>query len=178
MYGPFGIAGILCKDANIKLKGNFYGGTGSDSLNVYMPVEGIIKYEPSSPNIVACYSLLESSKYTFENSILNHEIELYNYLYKELSKIDDIILYKCPNNAHTGILSMNIKGYKSNEVADILENDFDIAVRSDYHCAPFIHKYLDSISYLGTVRISLGFFNNVNQCDRLIRALEEICYDV
>lgn len=73
---------------------------------------------------------------------------------------------------------MNIKGYKSNEVADILENDFDIAVRSDYHCAPFIHKYLDSISYLGTVRISLGFFNNVNQCDRLIRALEEICYDV
>lgn len=178
LYGPFGIAGILCKDANIKLKGNFYGGTGSDSLNVYMPVEGIIKYEPSSPNIVACYSLLKSSKYTFENSILNHEIELYNYLYKELSKIDDIILYKCPNNAHTGILSMNIKGYKSNEVADILENDFDIAVRSDYHCAPFIHKYLDSISYLGTVRISLGFFNNVNQCDRLIRALEEICYDV
>lgn len=84
LYGPFGIAGILCKDANIKLKGNFYGGTGSDSLNVYMPVEGIIKYEPSSPNIVACYSLLKSSKYTFENSILNHEIELYNYLYKNL----------------------------------------------------------------------------------------------
>ena len=174
LYGPFGIAGILCKDENIKLEGSFYGGTGSDSLNVYMPVKGIIKYEPSSPNIVACYSLLESSKYTFENSILKHEIALYNYLYNELSKIDDIILYKCPSNAHTGILSMNIKGYKSNEVADILENDFDIAVRSDYHCAPFIHKYLDSISYLGTVRISIGYFIKKKDIDDLLNAIYEI----
>lgn len=174
LYGPFGIAGILCKDENIKLEGSFYGGTGSDSLNVYMPVKGIIKYEPSSPNIVACYSLLESSKYTFENSILKHEIALYNYLYNELSKIDDVILYKCPSNAHTGILSMNIKGYKSNEVADILENDFDIAVRSDYHCAPFIHKYLDSISYLGTVRISIGYFIKKKDIDDLLNAIYEI----
>ena len=69
---------------------------------------------------------------------------------------------------------MNIKGYKSNEVADILENDFDIAVRSDYHCAPFIHKYLDSISYLGTVRISIGYFIKKKDIDDLLNAIYEI----
>ncbi|MFQ6860997.1 MAG: aminotransferase class V-fold PLP-dependent enzyme [Beduini sp.] len=177
LYGPFGIAGILCKDKQIDLDCVFYGGTGSDSLNVYMPQEGTSRFEPSSPNIVAIYSLLKSSQWIFEQNSLEHEKFLVDYLIKKLSLIDDLIIYIPPND-YTGILSINIKGYKSNEVAKILEDDYSILVRSDYHCSPFIHDHLKTKEFLGTVRISFGAFSTKEDCDVLVDALEEIAYDI
>lgn len=56
----------------------------------------------------------------------------------------------------------------------ILDEDFDIAVRTGYHCAPYIHKYLDDEKYLGTVRISLGQYNTKNDIDQLIDAISEL----
>ena len=61
------------------------------------------------------------------------------------------------------------------ELKVVLEDeDFDIAVRTGYHCAPYIHKYLDDEKYLGTVRISLGQYNTKNDIDQLIDAISEL----
>lgn len=46
-----------------------------------------------------------------------------------------------------GILSINLDGYKSDELAEILNEDYDICVRSGYHCAPLVHDFLDSKKY-------------------------------
>lgn len=173
LYGPFGIAGILCKDENIKLEGSFYGGTGSDSLNVYMPVKGIIKYEPSSPNVVSIYSLYQSARWAFSNNLLQYEIDLAHYFIKKLSNINDVEVYTNLSDNFIGIVSFNIKGMYSNDVAKILE-DYEIMVRSDYHCSPFIHDVLKSKKYLGTVRVSFSYFNKRSEIDLLIDAIEEI----
>ena len=81
------------------------------------------------------------------------------------------------NTATARLIIAYVRGFKSAEVAKILENDFDILVRSDFHCSPFIHKYIKSIDYLGTVRVSFSYFNTIKECDRLISALEEIIYE-
>ena len=63
---------------------------------------------------------------------------------------------------------------KSEDVGMILDEDFDIAVRTGYHCAPFIHKYLNDKESLGTIRISLGQFTSRTDIDVLIEALNAL----
>lgn len=75
---------------------------------------------------------------------------------------------------HVGIVSVIIEGVSSEDVGTILDEDFDIAVRTGYHCAPFIHKYLKDAASLGTVRIGISKFTTKEEIDLLIKALGEI----
>ena len=47
-------------------------------------------------------------------------------------------------------------------------------VRSGYHCAPYVHGFIKSKQYNGTVRISLGYFNTIEQIDLLLEALNSL----
>lgn len=71
-------------------------------------------------------------------------------------------------------MSFNIDGYKADDLGLVLDQDFDIAVRTGYHCAPYIHKYLQDEYALGTVRVGIGFFNSEKDIDILINALLEL----
>lgn len=172
LYGPFGIAGFFANNNGLKL--SFFGGTGSESLNLDMPANGTLRFEPSSPNVVAIAGLYEAAKHTFENNSLEHEKELFKYAIDKLSELDDLIIY---NNKHiegTGIISFNLEGYSSDELAKILSEEYDICVRGGYHCCPFIHDYIDTKQYYGTVRISFSCFNTKEEIDLLIEAIEDI----
>lgn len=176
LYGPFGIAGYFTN--NNKLNLSFYGGTGSDSLNLEMPEEGSLRFEPSSPNIVAISGLYEAAKWTFSHDALSHERELYKYAVDKLKEIDGIVLYDLDDiSLCTGIISFNLEGYNSEELSEILSNDYDICVRGGYHCCPFIHDILGTKDYLGTVRISFNYFNKKAGIDKLNIALEELSYE-
>ena len=56
----------------------------------------------------------------------------------------------------------------------ILDQDYHVAVRTGYQCAPLIHKYLGSGSYLGVVRASVGWFTTKEEIDVLVDAVREI----
>ena len=58
--------------------------------------------------------------------------------------------------------------------AMILDEDFNIAVRSGYHCAPYIHKYLKDKDTLGTIRVGIGRFTTKEELEQLILAVKEI----
>lgn len=118
---------------------------------------------------------------------LRREQELRQYLEEKLSKIPGVILYlgKCEQEKEsivkeraveerTGIVPINIEGYKAADVGMVLDEDYNIAVRTGYHCAPLIHKYLKDEDYAGVVRISLGKFNTKEEIDYLVKAVEEI----
>ena len=55
-----------------------------------------------------------------------------------------------------------------------LNEDFDIAVRTGYHCAPYIHEFLKTVECKGTVRVSLGYFNTEDDVDALVDAIKDI----
>ena len=118
---------------------------------------------------------------------LRREQELRQYLEEKLSKIPGVILYlgKCEQEKEsivkeravkerTGIVPINIEGYKAADVGMVLDEDYNIAVRTGYHCAPLIHKYLKDEDYAGVVRISLGKFNTKEEINYLVKAVEEI----
>ena len=66
------------------------------------------------------------------------------------------------------------EGMNSEDVGQILDEDFGIAVRTGYHCAPFIHKYLRDESSLGTIRVGIGRYNTEEEICKLIAALGEL----
>lgn len=174
LYGPFGIGGFI-NIHNIELNTFIVGGTGSDSLNLEMPSGSEAKYESSSTNIVAVSGLHAALKALDQGMIWKHEKELTEYLLSQLTMGDKIKVYVPKDlKQHIGIVSLSVNSYKADEVGEILDVDYDIAVRTGYHCAPFIHKFLNDNNLNGTVRVSLSQFSTKQDIDIFISALNEI----
>ena len=77
-----------------------------------------------------------------------------------------------PNPA--GIVAFKIDGITSIECADILNNEYDVAVRGGYHCAPLMHEYLKTEKE-GLVRASLSVQNSATETDYFIKAIAKMC---
>ncbi len=175
-YGPFGIGGFFIRQGK-KMDSFVAGGTGSDSLNVHMPESGTGRYEPASPNVLAAAGLLAAIKNVDNAEIkkrLALEKEHTRYMADRLGSLHNVKLYLPPEDRHVGIAAFNVKGYKASDVGMILDADYDIAVRTGYHCAPLIHEYLDDKEYSGVVRASISMFTTVDEIDALVRAVGEI----
>ena len=176
LYGPMGIGGFV-DFQKYKLREVIVGGTGSNSLSLDMPKESPNKYESSSCNIVAVAGLHAALNEVNSAEGESKEKELLEYLISELETVDGVVMYHPVSTHHKSILSINLIKYKAEDVANILDQDFDIAVRAGYHCAPLIHKWLKDEEYLGTVRISVGKFNQKNDVEELVKAIKELCIE-
>ncbi len=174
LYGPLGIGGFI-NISGIPLDVFISGGTGSDSLNLEMPDGKEARFEASSCNIVAVAGLNAALKDLNPVLCMKREKELSDYLIGRLSSIKEIKMYLPGDQAqHVGIVSFVVMGVHSEDIGTILDEDFDIAVRTGYHCAPLIHKYLKDTGTLGTVRVGLGQFSTKDDIDKLIMGLREI----
>ena len=174
LMGPFGIGGFLIK-RGITLKKVFTGGTGSASLILDMPEETPGRYEASSANVVAIAGLNASLKSL--NIDVHKEIvrELTEYLLEALENIPSVNLMGAFDASKTlGIISFVVEGYESDEVGTILDDEYNIAVRTGYHCAPYIHDYLGDKPYHGTIRVGLGQFNTKEDIDALESAIKSL----
>jgi len=174
LYASFGIAGYI-KLKDDELKPFLYGGTGSDSLNLDMPLEFPNRYESGSSNIVAISGLNTSLDWLKDKNIIEKEIEITDYLLKKLRELPKVKLFIPKDEAKcVGVVSIAVDGYSSDEVGMILNDEYEICVRTGFHCAPLVHDFIDSKSYNGTVRISIGYFNTKNDIDVLIEALRTL----
>jgi len=59
------------------------------------------------------------------------------------------------------------------ETGKILEETFDVIIRTGLHCAPLIHKELGTFP-AGTVRVSPSYFTTDKEIDKFIYAVKEI----
>ena len=182
LYGPFGIAGFI-KKKDFELKPYLAGGTGSASLTLAMPTESPNNLEAGSPNIPAIAGLYAAVQFIKEqgmDNIRKHEKVMTDLLVEGLSSIEGVTLY-IPHNRerHIGIVSFSVKdwmgeNYLSEDVGTLLDREYGIAVRTGYHCAPLIHKYLKDEEYNGTVRASVSWFTKKEEVERLVQAVREI----
>lgn len=82
---------------------------------------------------------------------------------KLLTNVPGVVLY-CPNpDKHIAVISFNVEGYSSEDVGTLLDQDYDIAVRTGYHCAPYIHEHLQDSSFVGTVRVGILSFKTYSK---------------
>lgn len=179
LAGHKGLGGIMGSGAlivsdSVNLSPLTYGGTGVDTFNADMPENLPEKLEAGTLNLPAIASLLEGARFTFKNfTNFAKTLEIYTErLVKGLSEIPKVKLYSKPNPA--GIVAFKIDGTDSADCADILNNEYDVAVRGGYHCAPLMHKYLGTEKE-GLVRASLSVQNSANEIDYFIKAIKKIC---
>lgn len=174
LMGPFGVGGFLIKHG-ITLKKVLTGGTGSASLILDMPEETPGRYEASSANVVAIAGLNASLKGLNIDEHKEIVRELTEYLLEALEDIPSVNLMGAFDAGKTlGIVSFVVEGYESDEVGTILDDEYNIAVRTGYHCAPYIHDYLGDKPYHGTIRVGLGQFNTKEDIDALVSAIESL----
>lgn len=177
LYGHFGIGGFV-SSGRVDLEAFLSGGTGSDSLNLDMPSDVPVRYEPASHNVIAAAALDTSLSWLMDigvDAMFRRKKELTDYAIQRLSSVKEIKLYIPEDrDKHTSVISITHSEYSPSELAEILDADFDIAVRSGFHCAPFVHELIGTKDTHGTVRISIGHFNGESDIDVLISALNEL----
>lgn len=173
LYSSWGIGGFVSGSVT-PLMTSLAGGTGSDSLNLNMSAELPVGFEVGSANIIAISSLNASLKWLKTigiSAIADKKAKLMERLIKGLREIG-VKLY-LPTH-HTSVLSFNVDGYSANDVGTILSEEYDVAVRTGYHCAPYIHDLIDSRQYGGTVRVSVGYFNTEEDIDLLLDGIRSL----
>ncbi len=77
------------------------------------------------------------------------------------------------DGASSGVIAFNIAGLSSSDVGNILNEKYDIAVRTGLHCAPLIHNHLGTLER-GAVRVSIGYDNTVGDAEKLLKAVKNI----
>lgn len=176
LYASWGIGGFV-KNSTHRLNNAFAGGTGSDSLNLSMGDSYPSSFEFGSPNIIAIASLNASLKWLKEigiDTIAKKKSHLMHHLIEGFKNIPVTLYTPSEDVEHTSVISFNVPDYEASEVGVILNGDFDIAVRTGFHCAPFIHDLIDTKSKHGTVRVSLGYFNTESDIDFLLESLRSL----
>lgn len=172
LYGPLGISGLISSFPQ-ELPPIIMGGTGIESANQDMPDEIPIKYEAGSHSSYAIAGLNASLKWIKETGIANiyaKEKENHSKLISVLKKYSNISFFQPENSV--GVVSCLFDNYSSDEIGQVLSQN-DIAFRSGLHCSPYAHKFIGTFP-AGTVRFSVGYFNDDNDFEKLESILKYI----
>ena len=171
LLGPPGV-GILYIRAGLDVQPLVEGGTGSRSEELEQPDFCPDRYESGTVNLAGLAGLSEGIGYILEtgmDSIREHEIGLAHHMENELSGIAGVRVFK-PVRRGSGTVSFTVEGMNPNDIGAILDQAFDIAVRSGLHCAPLAHRALGSFPG-GTVRVSPGFSTSVEDVEYFLNSI-------
>jgi selenocysteine lyase/cysteine desulfurase len=173
LHGPQG-TGFLAFKKEIALSPILFGGTGTDSANLYQPLGSPDAYESGTLNTPGIAGLREGIVWTIkrQTEIREKSRSLTARLISGLSALKNIRLYTAPNDLN-GVVSFNIGGLSSSSVADVLNETYDIAVRAGLHCAPLVHKTLGTLKS-GAVRASIGYDTEAKEIDLFVSSIKEI----
>lgn len=175
MYGPTGVGFIYGKfDLLDQLTPTVYGG-GMNAMFLndgYLELREVpTRLEAGTTNIAGVIGMGAAIDY-LENLgldiISSHEHNLKQYLIKRLKELPNIEIYN-ENNVGS-IVTFNIKDIFSQDTAVYLDK-YDICIRAGNHCAKIINNIFNVNN---TCRISLGFYNTIEEVDKLIEVLKNI----
>ncbi|WP_313339318.1 aminotransferase class V-fold PLP-dependent enzyme [Sedimentibacter sp.] len=176
LLGPQG-TGVLIINCDDEIKHLKEGGTGSESSNIFQPSFYPDKLEAGTHNLPGIAGLNEGVKYILNKgtkSIYSHEKRLLDVFIKEIKNITRIKIYGPKDiNQRCGVVSVNLEGIDSSELAFILDTEYGISVRPGLHCAPLAHKTIGTEN-IGAVRFSVGPFNKMTEIKAAVKALKEI----
>jgi selenocysteine lyase/cysteine desulfurase len=172
LYGIMG-SGALILANDFDLSPLIFGGTGSESFNPFQPDCYPEKLESGTLNLPAIASLNEGVRYASTN--LEHfGKQLYlrtQTLIENLKSINGVKCYSFPNPS--GIVAFSLKSLSSEACADLLNANYDVAVRGGFHCAPLMHKFLKTQSN-GLVRASIAVQNSSSEINYFVSAVKEL----
>ncbi|MFS1459981.1 cysteine sulfinate desulfinase [Vibrio lentus] len=173
LYAPTGIGVLYGKLELLEAMPPWHGGGKmvervSFSGTTFSELPG--KFEAGTPNVAGAIALSTAIEWLSgfaQKDIENHIHQLQHETYLALSKLDDIQVLGYQPNA--SVITFVMDGVHHQDIATLLDQQ-GIAVRAGHHCA---HPLMDALNVKGTVRISFGIYNNMDDVEKLIAAIEK-----
>ena len=128
------------------------------------------RFEAGTPDIAGAVGLglaLDFIEGIGREAIAEHEQALTGYAVDRLSRIPDVQLV-AGGQHRLSVLSFNLDDVHPHDVGTVLDQHH-VAVRVGNHCA---QPLMDKLGLGGTVRVSLGVYNDEADIDRLAAAIE------
>ena len=176
LLGPQGTGG-LCIHESVEIRPFKRGGSGIHSYDKEQPQAYPARLEAGTLNSHGIAGLCAAINYINTITIpviAKKEQELLWHFYKGICNIPEIHIYgDFDTKERAAILSLNIEGYDSGTVSDLLSQEYDIATRPGAHCAPRMHQALGTTE-TGAVRFSFSSFNTMEEVETAIQALKEL----
>jgi len=186
MCGPTGM-GVLYGKLDLLESMNmcFYGGdTVSDVrfengkiLPEYLPPPE--KFEAGLQNYAGAIGAGAAAEYLQNigmHEIEKHERSLLKVVLKRLSEMEHVhILGTDDINIKTGLVTFNVDTVSSaHDVATFLNDEFNVMVRSGWHCVGPFHYQMGIDPKKGTARASFYLYNNRSDADAFLSGVETL----
>ena len=176
MFGPTGIGILFATDKQLdRMHPPTFGGEmiRTVSFNHSTWAEPPSKFEPGTPNISGAIGLAAACNYLMQQNralLLQYEQELTAFALNRLQSIPHIkIIRPKPPNPTSSVISFIIQGTTPSDLGTLLDQS-GITLRVGHHCAMPLMDYL---GLQGTVRVSLTFYNTMEDIEKLVQGLEK-----
>lgn len=174
MFGPTGVGVLYGREVLLEEMPPYQGG-GDMILEVTFAGttynELPYKFEAGTPNIAGVIGLGAAVDYLRSIGLAQvaaHERDLLDYMTQQLQQIEGIRMIGTATNK-ASVQSFLLDDIHSHDLGTILDHQ-GVAVRTGHHCAMPV---MDFFGVSGTARASLALYNNVDDIDRLVVALDK-----
>ncbi len=172
-FGPTGVGALYIKEKFLEEFDPYQtGGATIDKVDYGSStlLPSPYKFEAGTQNIAGVIGFGEALKFISQVGYVNIktiEKDVYQYLDLKLRELPNIIFYNGIENSIAS-RSFNFENISHDDIGILLDK-MDIAVRVGHHCAqPIMNK----LGIKGTIRVSLAFYNDYKDVDKLIESLK------
>ena len=174
LLSPHGNACLWCREG-VEPEPLLQGGTGSLSDTMAMPEAFAARHEVGTGDLAAAAGWGAAAAWAAAQRAENlepHAVsrQLASACREQLEQIDGVRVLGADEGLP--IVSFLVEHYAPAEVAAALEMAADVQVRSGFHCAAQVHRWLSTPE--GTVRASFGPFNTAEDCQALIETVASL----
>lgn len=177
LLGPQGIGALLVtKEFAQELDPIVAGGTGSMSDSEELPPYLPDRFESGTPNLPGIYGWSAAMDYVNQTFPQRQEKEGYltALFLKGLESLSHVRLVGTKDlSRRVGVIALDFLRRDNAEVADELEQKYEILTRCGLHCAPSAHKTLDTFPR-GVVRFSIGYSTAEEEILLALSAIEAL----
>ena len=179
LLGPLGTGILFVSDrVSAEVQPLRFGGTGTVSSLESQPMQMPHKFEAGNLNVPGIAGLLAGVEFLSSdagNSAKQNLLRNSKLLLDGLLAIDGLALqgYRTMKQ-RVGVFSFTIPGFDCHEAANVLESVAGVQSRAGLHCAPLLHRALNTENIGGTVRLSVGLFNSADQIQTALEVLSSV----
>lgn len=176
LLGPQGTGGLYIAPY-VDLAPLLHGGTGSQSEAPYQPTVRPDRYEAGTQNTPGIAGLHAGVKTVLDYGVKRIYEQEWSLTQRMIAGLMEIPHVHCMGPSlgepRGGVVAFYVDEVDASELAFILDQHYQIAVRSGFHCTPTAHE-IAGTAESGAVRASVGFSTTVDEVDRFLNAITEV----
>ena len=174
LLSPQGTGGLYIRPG-LEFAPILQGGTGSASESLEQPRFSPQRYESGTLNIPGLAGLAAGVRYLLDvgiTEVAKHEKVLTTCLLQGIARIPGITLVGPDETVERGnVVSICFHRISVPEATLMMDAAFSIAVRGGLHCSADAHRTMGTLENGGTLRISPGYLNTLEEIEQCLQSL-------